>query len=210
MKITKFNHCCLLVEENGVRILTDPGTYSKGFENLKNLDVILITHEHPDHYHVPALKEALNNNPDAKIITNKGVGRLLDSENIKHELLEDGQRKDFKGILIEAIGHEHAPLYKTSPCVNTGFFIANKLWYPGDSLHNPNKPVELLALPVAGPWMKLEEAIEYALELKPTIAFPVHEAGLASPAVVHRIPPTILEPAGIKFLVLENDKEYEF
>ncbi|MBI2052837.1 MAG: MBL fold metallo-hydrolase, partial [Candidatus Ryanbacteria bacterium] len=28
MKITKFGHCCLLIKENGVRILTDPGTYS--------------------------------------------------------------------------------------------------------------------------------------------------------------------------------------
>jgi len=210
MKITKYGHCCLLIEENGVRILTDPGTYSTGFENLTNIDLILITHEHQDHLHIPALKECLKNNPKADIITNKGVSKLLNPENIKYQLLEDGQHIKVKDILIEAIGHDHAIMYKTVPCINTGFLISNKLFYPGDSLHNPNKPVEILALPVAGPWLKLEEAIDYALQIKPKIAFPVHEGGLKQPGSVHRIPQTILEPAGIKFQVLDDGKEYPF
>ena len=214
MKITKFGHCCLLIEENGVKILTDPGTYSRGFENIKNIDLILITHEHTDHLHIDSLKTLIANTGEKGllIITNKGVGKQLEVAGIPYyEILEDGKHLDFKGILIEAIGHDHAPLYKTSPCINTGFFIANRLFYPGDSLHNPHKKVELLALPVAGPWLKLPEAIDYALELKPKIAFPVHEGMYAKqPGSVHRLPPTILEPQGIKFLILEDGKEYEF
>lgn len=54
------------------------------------------------------------------------------------------------------------------------------------------------------------EAIDYALQIKPKVAFPVHEGGLKQPGSVHRIPPTILEPKGIKFQVLEDGKEYEF
>lgn len=50
MKITKFGHCCLLIEENGVRILTDPGTYSTQQSEVKNIDFVLITHEHADHF----------------------------------------------------------------------------------------------------------------------------------------------------------------
>ena len=49
MKITKFGHSCLLVEENGVRILFDPGSYSTAQNDVKNIDVVLITHEHSDH-----------------------------------------------------------------------------------------------------------------------------------------------------------------
>lgn len=209
MKITKFGHCCLLIEENGLRILTDPGSYSTGQENVKNIDIILITHEHQDHLHIPSLKMCINNNQKVKVCTNKGVGKLLDMEKIKYDLLEDGQTIKIKGISIEGFGHDHAPLYKVTPCVNTGYFIANRLFYPGDALHKPPKKVEILALPVAGPWLKLSEAIEYALDIKPKIAFPVHEGILKQPGTTHRIPPAILEPQGIKFLILEENKETE-
>ena len=49
MKITKFGHSCLLVEEGGARILLDPGKYSILQNNVENVDAIVITHEHQDH-----------------------------------------------------------------------------------------------------------------------------------------------------------------
>ena len=42
MKITKFGHSCLLIEENGVRILTDPGTYSTQQSEVKNLELLKV------------------------------------------------------------------------------------------------------------------------------------------------------------------------
>lgn len=210
MKITKFGHCCFLIEEKGLRILTDPGTYSTSQDNVKNIDLVLITHEHQDHLHVDSLKRVLGNNPNAKIITNKGVGALLENENIVYEIVEDGQEITFKDVLIEAFGKEHAVIYTTLPTIaNTGYFIANKLFYPGDAFTNPGKPVDILALPVAGPWMKLSEAIDYAKEIKPNRCFPVHEGILKVPGATHKIPPTALESVGIKFIVLDIEKEIE-
>lgn len=49
MKITKFGHCCLLVEENNLRILIDPGNYLKRADDLKDIDTMLITHSHQDY-----------------------------------------------------------------------------------------------------------------------------------------------------------------
>ena len=209
MKITKFIHCCLLIEEKGLRILTDPGSYL-GYEEVKNIDVILITHEHQDHLHIPSLKKVLANNSSAQVFTNKGVGKLLDAEKISYKLLEDAQKKIIKGVSIEACGHDHAHMYKVVPCVNTGYFIANKLFYPGDSFYNPSKKIEILALPVAGPWLKISEAIDYALNINPKIAFPVHEGMLKSPGSAHRLPPTILGPKGIRFIILEEGKQLDF
>lgn len=37
MKITKFGHACLLIEEADARILIGPGTYSSGSEDLWSL-----------------------------------------------------------------------------------------------------------------------------------------------------------------------------
>jgi len=211
MNITKLSHCCLLIEENGLRILTDPGIYSSSQNTLTKIDIILITHEHADHLHIDSLKQVLKNNPQAKVITNKGTAILLDKEEISYQLVEEGQSILEKEVKIEGFGKKHALMHSSLPQVdNTGYFIAEKLFYPGDALTNPNKPVDILALPVAGPWLTLAQAIDYALELKPRICFPVHEAILKEPGSTHRIPPTILEPAGIKWKVLEIEKETSF
>lgn len=211
MKITKFGHCCLLIEENGVRILTDPGTYSTQQNEVKNIDLVLITHEHQDHLHIDSLKAVLKNNPQAKIITNKTVGTHLEKESINFSIVEHGQTTSEKGVLIEGFGKEHALMYASIPSIqNTGYFIANLLFYPGDAFTNPGKQVEILALPVAGPWMKLPEAVDYALELKPKISFPVHDGILKNIGSTNRIPKQVLEPKGIKFIIPELGQEMVF
>jgi len=93
MRIIKFGHCCLLIEENGVRILIDPGMFSTGQNNVMNIDLILITHSDMDHLNMDSLKTVLKNNPHAKIITNNGVGELLNKEGISFGIIEDGQRQ---------------------------------------------------------------------------------------------------------------------
>ena len=211
MKITKFGHCCLLVEENGGKILTDPGIYSEKQNNIKNIDIILITHEHADHFHIDSVKKVVANNPNTKIITNTAVGKLLEKENIKFQILENGNSTVESNVIFEAFGEKHALIYKTlEPVQNTGYFINNKLFYAGDALTNPNRPVEILSLPVAGPWIKVSEAIDYALEIKPKLCFPVHDGILVTYGSAHTAPQSVLTKQNIKFEILELNKEYEF
>ena len=211
MKITKFGHCCLLIEEGGVRIVTDPGVLSTAQNDLENIDSVLITHEHADHFHIDSVKAIVANNPQAIIITNTSVGKLLAAEGIPFTCVEHGQSLDANGALIEAFGERHALMHSSiEPIQCTGYFIAGRFYYPGDALTNPGKYVEILGLPVAGPWMKLSEAIDYALELKPKVCIPVHEGILLSPGSTHLIPPRVLEPAGIAFTILEIGEGREF
>ena len=37
MKITKYGHCCLLIEVENKRVLTDPGAFSDGFQDLTDI-----------------------------------------------------------------------------------------------------------------------------------------------------------------------------
>ncbi|MEK9181162.1 MAG: MBL fold metallo-hydrolase [Patescibacteria group bacterium] len=211
MKITKFGHCCLLIEEKGVRILTDPGIYSTQQNDAEDISIVLITHEHPDHFHIDSLKMILKNNLKVEVVTNSSVGRLLEKEGIVYNIIEAGQKLDKKGVLFEGFGREHALMHASIPPIqNTGYFIANRFFYPGDAFTNPGKPVEVLALPVAGPWMRLLEAIDYAFEVKPAVCFPVHEGILKSPGSTHLIPPKVLEPKGIRFIIPEEGKAMEF
>jgi L-ascorbate metabolism protein UlaG (beta-lactamase superfamily) len=211
MIVTKLGHCCLLIKEDNLTILTDPGSFSTAQDILTGIDVILITHEHADHFHIESLKTVLKNNPEAKIFTVKGVGVLLEKEGISYQLLEHRQSVTEKGVLIEGFGEQHADMYPGWPRVdNCGYFIANKLFYPGDAFTNPGKEVDVLALPVAGPWMKLSEAIDYAKELKPKKAFPVHDGILKQPGMAHRLPEKFLSEVGIEWMALNENEHHEF
>ena len=213
MKVTKFGHCCMLIEDGGVRVLTDPGSFSTGQTSARDVNVILITHEHADHLHVESLKEFLKNNPGAKVRTNSSVGKILESNGVNFKLLTDGQKEIFGALTIEAFGKFHAVIHNSIPVIeNTGYFIGNRLFYPGDSFTVPPKSVEILALPVEAPWMKLSEAIDYAEKVKPKICFPVHDGRLRDMRVgsTHKIPKDYLAANGVEFVVLEESKEHSF
>ena len=211
MKITKLGHCCLLIEEKGVRILTDPGNYSTLQNSEKGIDIILITHEHADHFHIESVKKVLENNPQATIITNSAVGKLLSERGISFEKIEDGETHKDGGVIISGHGSKHAEIYKTwGSVLNTGYFIGERLFYPGDALYDPKQSIEILALPVAGPWVKISESVSYALTLKPKVAFPVHDGGLINPGIVHRVPAKILPENSIEFRALEIGVTVDF
>jgi len=210
MKVTKFGHCCLLVEEKKSRLLIDPGIFSTGQDKVENLDLILITHEHSDHCHIESIKNILKNNPTVKIITNNSVSILLKKEGIESIVLEDGENFSQEDVSVEACGNDHAIIYPSLPKVqNVGFFVNNKLFYPGDSFVKPDKAVEILALPVAGPWMKISEAIDFAKAVRPRVWFPVHDGILKYGEVGSRWPSFFMEELGVKTVILELEKETE-
>jgi len=194
-------------------MLTDPGNYN-AIPEVDGVDVILITHEHPDHLHVDSLQAVLAKNPQATVFSYAGVGKILDEAGIIYALIVDGETVVAKGVNIESSGSEHACIHHDLPVVqNTGFFIDETLFYPGDSFHNPKKDVTILALPVAGPWMKLEDAIEYAKIIKPKVVFPVHDGMLRQGIELgptRRLPTMLLEPLGIKYVDMTEGSVQNF
>lgn len=213
MNIKKIGHCCLLIKTKGLTILTDPGMFSTDQNSITGIDLILITHEHGDHFHTESVQEILKNNPKAKIITNSAVGAKLRDLGIEHKIVEGRTVSEGLGITIEAFDAKHEEIFEDFGQVqNTGYFIDNKLFYPGDAFCNPGKPVDVLALPVAGPWCKIPDAIRYALSVKPKKAFPVHD-GMLQPGRIggsHMAPGEILPQHGIEFVVMKEGDEKEF
>src|SRR5262245_24921826 len=113
MKIKKIGHCCFVAEpKEGVKVMTDPGDFSKGQELEKNISAVLITHEHGDHLHIDSLKKVLANNPSAIVITNTAVGKILEGEKISYQRVEDGQTHNVSGVNIVGFGDLHAEIYE--------------------------------------------------------------------------------------------------
>lgn len=214
MKITKYAQSCLLIDVDGVKLLTDIGSYSTEVPDVSGLSAVLITHEHQDHLDIEKLQEILARNPEAKVITHAAVGEKLTEAGIAWTPIEAGETITVNGVSIESFGTEHAIIYGTSPCRNTGFLIAGKLYMPGDALHDvPNKQVEILALPTGGPWHKMSEAIDYAKKLNPRVVFPIHDAMYTDDYKKTSIPRWIggqLEAVGISFTNLAEGETGEF
>ena len=177
MKITKLGHCCLVLEVGGLKVMTDPGMFSiAAHSEQTGIDLVLITHEHGDHLHIESLKVVLEKNPDAHVICNASVAALLHGEGIEATHINGGEHAEVKGLKIEGFGHEHATIYESFGQVeNTGYFVEEKFFYPGDAFTNPKRPVDILALPISAPWMKVADAVAYLREIKPRVAFGVHD-----------------------------------
>src|SRR5581483_4792241 len=213
MKIKKIGHCCLLIKLDKLTILTDPGMFSVEQNTIKGIDIVLITHEHFDHLHIDSVKEILKHNPKVQIITNSAVGAQLQKASIEFTLLEGKAKTKIGGVSLEASDGKHVEIFEDYGQVqNTGYFIDEKLFYPGDSFHDPEKRVDILALPVAGPWCKIADAVRYALKIKPNKAFPVHDGMLQKDRLGgnHKIPSIYLPKNGIEFVIMNDGDEKDF
>jgi len=212
MKITKLGHCCLLIEENEVRFLTDPGNYTTAQNEIKNIDAVVISHEHSDHLHVESLKTVISNNPNVVVICNASVGKILEKEGMKQNQISDGQSTEIKNVKISGYGLKHAPIFREYEQVeNTGYMFSDRLFYPGDAFLKPDVKVDILAFPVTGPWCNISDAMNYVLEVRPQVAFAVHDGNLLRPTgVTKRLPEKLFSENEIEFHYLDLGKEYEF
>jgi L-ascorbate metabolism protein UlaG (beta-lactamase superfamily) len=211
MYIKKLGHCCLLVKTNGVTILTDPGAWSTLQNEVTGVDIVLITHEHQDHYHIDSLNAVLKNNPGAVIITNNAVSLLLEEQGIPFTIITDGMTEKIKNVSFTGVGDIHALIHESMPRVeNTGYVIDDYLYCPGDAFALPKQSITVLALPVCGPWMHMSEALDFAEKINPKVCFPIHDGMLKIIGPFHRVPQMVLEPKGIQFVPMIEGDEKEF
>ncbi|MGD8374373.1 MAG: MBL fold metallo-hydrolase [Candidatus Woesebacteria bacterium] len=173
MKITKFVHSCLLVEDSGSTALFDPGnfSYDAGFFtplSFNALDDIIITHAHSDHCHIPLLHELVKAFPNVVITTIPDVASKLTALGFSNVKTEGNAN-----IKMFAVNHEPVePVGKTP--ANTGFHYLDKITNPGDG-YGFTQSKDILILPVTAPWGCLVKAAELILQLKPKYVIPVHD-----------------------------------
>lgn len=171
MKISKYLHSCLLVENQEKTALIDPGIFTYNAKaldltKLTQLDYLLFTHEHPDHMHLPFVKEIVEKFPQVKIITNPSIVALLAKEGIKASSNEDEMVK------LEFVPHEK--LWDKEPPEHVCVTVFDKLTHTGDSIHL-TKTADVLALPLTAPWGSTTDAVNKALSLKPKVIVPIHD-----------------------------------
>lgn len=178
MRVTHLGHACLLVESDDTRLLIDPGTYSQGFETLRDLDGIAVTHLHPDHVdpeRFPALEEA---NPGARL--------LIEPDTIDEltlgpaNIFAAGAVTSVGDLRVEAVGGRHARNHDQVPSLgNVGLIVTDRggqrLFHPGDSYDETPGGIAVLALPLNAPWCRMSETLDFLRAVGPEVAIPVHD-----------------------------------
>ena len=181
MRLTKFGHSCLLLEEGRARLLLDPGTLSGGFAELQGLTAVLYTHQHADHLDAERLRGLLDRNPGVRVVSDEGSAKPLGEAGAEVEVVHDGDEVELGGVGVRVAGRDHAVIHPDIPVVpNVGYLVGGRLFHPGDAFTLPGQQVEVLAVPAGAPWLKVSEAIDYLREVHPKVAVPVHEKVLST------------------------------
>lgn len=184
MRLVHFGHACVLIDTGSTRLLIDPGTFSSGFEQVRDVDAVLVTHQHFDHLDLDRLPAVLAANPGAQLIADPGSAEQLGS---LARVAAPGEVIKVGGATVRAVGGQHAVIHRDIPVIpNTGYVIDDGAFYhPGDALFVPDEDVDVLGLPTGAPWMRLGEAVDFMREVAPRVAVPIHEAVLARPQAAY-------------------------
>ena len=178
MIIKKFLHSCIVLENEGKRLLLDPGAFSfiekkVSSADIGNVDAILVTHKHIDHYFPEALK-ALQSKQSVPVIANEEVCALLEREGIQGSIIKEEESIKIASFRIKALKAPHEPIPGECPH-NLAFSINETVLHPGDSFRTGDQ-CEVLLLPIAGPWCRLVDAINFAQRISPKKVVPIHDA----------------------------------
>ncbi|WP_408897943.1 MBL fold metallo-hydrolase [Nocardioides sp. R1-1] len=177
MRLTKFGHSAVRIEHDGTTLVVDPGVWSQR-ESVEDVDAVLVTHEHPDHYAPDHLRAT-----DAPIFTidavaaqiREGAPDLVERVTV----VTPEQSWSVGAIGVRAVGELHAVIHPELPRFhNSGYLLTtgeSTIFHPGDTLTAPGVAVDVLLAPVCAPWMRVSEGVEFAREVGAARNVAIHD-----------------------------------
>jgi L-ascorbate metabolism protein UlaG (beta-lactamase superfamily) len=213
-------HSTVLVELDGIRILTDPVTRSRvgplrrveavpHRDRLHGIDAVLLSHLHWDHLDVPSLRDLGRHLP---LIVSAGAGGWLRGTGFGDvREVAVGDALDIGGVRIRVVPAVHSgyrpPLGPTAPAL--GFVIegSRSVYFAGDTdlfvgMGDLGGPIDVALLPVWG-WgptlgrglhMDPLRAAESLQLIRPTAAVPIHWGTYWPHAMGRVFPERLVEP----------------
>jgi L-ascorbate metabolism protein UlaG (beta-lactamase superfamily) len=179
MRVTKYEHAALRIDVEGKTIIVDPGAFTSPLTELGSVVAIVITHEHPDHWTADHLDRLLATYPGIPIYGPEGLAKAAAGYDVI--AVNPGDTVTLDPFTLRFFGGEHAVIHSSIPVIdNVGVLVNDEFYYPGDSYAVPKgADVKLLAAPVGAPWLKIGDAMDFVLAVKPRRAFGTHDAVLS-------------------------------
>ncbi len=209
MNLRFVGHATVLIEAGGTRILTDPFLRNRlgplerhgplpDPESLGNIDVVLISHGHRDHFD-PASLSAVPGRPT--VVVPRGLAAAT-RRSVPGEVVEmvAGERRQLGGLSIEAVPARHWISPGAARAQPLGYLLdlGTRIWFAGDTGRMPAMDrfagdVDVALLPVwtwgphLGPGhLGPRSAAEVLAQVGAGIAVPIHW-GTLYPRRLHRL-----------------------
>ena len=193
LTIHPVHHAGVVLTWNGKRIVADPTTFPPGpnsgaadFRGAAPPDLILITHEHGDHFSVPTLTELAGPNT-VLVVPQSVMGMLPAALQAKAKVMKNGDKGTYAGVAIEAV-----PEYNITPDRlmfhpkgrDNGYVLAlggKRVYLAGDTEEVPelkNLPnIDIAFIPMNLPYtMTVDAAATWVKDFKPKVVYPYHYA----------------------------------
>ena len=197
-RVTYIGHATVLVEIDGLRLLTDPLLTNRVSHLMRtsvapdldapHLDAILLSHLHADHLHLRSMRRLGNQHP---IIAPRGSSGYLERHGFTHVMeIAAGETLRLNGVEIEATPANHPPRplpgRPRTDCLGYIIHGSRAIYFTGDTdlfdgMAALSDRVDVALLPVWGwgPTLGAGHLDPYraaqALELlRPSLAIPIH------------------------------------
>lgn len=180
--LTFIGHGTIMMSINGKVIHIDPVSQMADYTKMPKADLILITHEHPDHFDLNAIN--LIKTAKTKIVTTETVARQISDVTI----MKNDDIRTIGGLRIGAVPaynivHMRAPGVPFHPRgVGNGYIITfgdRRVYVAGDTENTLEmkslKGIDVAFLPMNLPYtMTLEMVADAAKAFRPKILYPYH------------------------------------
>lgn len=181
------SHASFVMETPDVVVYVDPVGGAEAYADLPAPQLILITHEHGDHYDEPTLSALVGD--DTVLVTNPAVYDMLpEALRSKASAIANGESTESLGLPLEAV-----PAYNlTEERLNfhpkgrdNGYIVTvgdKRVYIAGDTEATPEmralSDIDIAFVPMNLPYtMAIEQAADGVTEFAPAVVYPYHYRG---------------------------------
>lgn len=181
--VTPIEHATAVIAVGDKTLYVDPVGGADAFTGQPAADVVLVTHNHSDHFNAETLQAVLG---EATLIVPQAVkDQLPEALTAKATVMNNGDTLDVNGLTITAI-----PMYNIPESENAfhvkgqgnGYVVENngaRVYIAGDTSYIPEMSVltdiDVALVPMNLPYtMGVEEAAQAVLDFKPKKVYPYH------------------------------------
>lgn len=176
----------MAVEAPQGRIVIDPGPLSD-LSCLEGAEAVLLTHAHGDHLDVDAVRGS-----GLPVWGTQEAIDAIGSGTIVHA----GETFTVLGLEIHVVGGLHEEIHPNIPRPENLGYLFGGVLHPGDQwVVSEGLTVDVLLLPIAGPWVRGADAADYAMRIGARLTVPIHDAVLSDAG--KQITDGMLQRAGV-------------
>ena len=182
LSIAFIGHGTLMLSFGGQIIHIDPVAKEGDYGKLPKADLILVTHEHSDHFDLEAIEKIRTNK--TSVVANDSVAKQLPGAVV----MKNGDSRTVGGIRIEAVPaynivHMRSPGIPFHPKgIGNGYVLTlgdRRLYVAGDSENTPEmkqlREIDIAFLPMNLPYTMTPEMVaDAAKAFRPKILYPYH------------------------------------